>query len=242
MESEVKKRWWLKELELFQKKTGYFFNNPLLLEEALTHASFSHESGLPFCNERLEFLGDAALELLVSKQLYTEFPDLDEGSLTRMRANLVCRDSLAEWAVEQGVSKLIRLGKGLEKKRNHGDMEVLSSVLADGAEAFFGSVFLDGGLSSLTPVIETYMDFQMARNRMDPAADPKSRLQIRAHQRTLGQPSYKLVSVEGLSHEPMFHVAVFLQGKEYGSGMGSSRKAAEFNAAEKALQELERSD
>ena len=87
------KAWWLKELENFQEQREYIFSKPVLLEEALTHASFAHESGLPFCNERLEFLGDAALELIVSKQLFTEFPDLDEGTLTRIRANLVCRDS-----------------------------------------------------------------------------------------------------------------------------------------------------
>ncbi|MBN1332630.1 MAG: ribonuclease III [Synergistales bacterium] len=236
------KAWWLKELENFQEQREYIFSKPVLLEEALTHASFAHESGLPFCNERLEFLGDAALELIVSKQLFTEFPDLDEGTLTRIRANLVCRDSLADWATDIGISKLLRLGKGLQKKRDNGEDDILSSLFADATEAFFGAVFLDGGLMSLALVVEKYMDFQISRNRMDPLADPKSRLQMIAQRKGMGQPSYRLNAVEGLSHEPLFHVSVILEKKTYGTGSGPSRKAAEFIAAEQALNQLEHVD
>lgn len=230
---------WLRELEAFQEQMEYFFNNPHLLEEALTHASFAHESGLPFCNERLEFLGDAALELLVSKQLFTEFPDLDEGILTRIRANLVCGESLADWAIHVGLSRRIRLGKGLQRKRNNGDDDILSSLFADATEAFFGAVLLDGGILSLEPVFEKYMDFQVSRNRMDPLADPKSRLQMIAQGKGMGQPSYRLNAVEGLSHEPLFHVSVILGNDIYGTGSGPSRKTAEFAAAEQALKKIE---
>ena len=124
------------QLRAFQLKLGYEFRNAALLTEALTHSSYANENGTTY-NERLEFLGDAVLELFTSERLFAAYPNFSEGELTRLRARLVCKNSLNDWASENGLKPLIRLGKSIKKPTD--------SMAADCVEALFGAVFSDGG-------------------------------------------------------------------------------------------------
>ncbi|MGI6784248.1 MAG: ribonuclease III [Aminivibrio sp.] len=223
--------WFRGELEKLQQRLGYRFKNPSLLNSALVHSSYANEKGLTGHNERMEFLGDAALELGVSRFLYEEFPDFDEGALTRARAALVCGKSLAEWGTELGLPKLLRTGNSLEQ-----DDGCRPSLCADAAEALFGAVFLDGGYYPLMEVIKTYFMFHSTRKPIGGGAtDPKSSLQMAAHEKGLPCPVYEIISASGPAHCPWFSVRVTIGGAEAGKGEGTGKKAAEFAAAEDAL-------
>lgn len=229
---------WQKTLALFQKvELEYVFNRVHLLEEALTHSSFAHESGLSFFNERLEFLGDAVLELVVSESLYTAFAHEPEGVLTQKRASLVCTSSLAECGKGIGLHELIRLGKGLSNQGGRAN----NSICADALEAIFGAVFLDGGLDRARQVILKVMDLHQITQGISPGTvqDPKTRLQQQIQLEKGELPSYQVVAEEGPSHSPTFIVEVWADGERLGVGTGSSRKRAERNAASKALSDRE---
>lgn len=230
--------WWEGQLDILQTKLGYFFKDIKYLKEALTHSSFTNESGLPYSNERLEFLGDAVLELHISDNLFRNFPEMDEGDLTRMRSQMVCNQSLLPWAGYLGIPGILRLGRGLAKKR---DSEVLSSfesIFADASEAVFGAVFHEGGFSSSERVAEAYIEFCINRSNgpMARISDPKSLLQIKAQKLGLGHPVYNIISTRGSSHEPLFRVQVFIGNITLSSGEGTSRKEAEFQAARNGLE------
>lgn len=228
---------WQKALALFQKaELEYVFNDTRLLEEALTHSSFAHESGLPFFNERLEFLGDAVLELVVSEQLFTGLTDEAEGVLTQKRASLVCTSNLAGSGKGIGLHELIRLGKGLSNQGGRTN----DSICADALEAVFGAVFLDGGLDWARKVIHKVLDLQQIEHSVSQGTiqDPKTRLQQQIQLEKGELPSYQVVAEEGPSHSPTFVVEVWADGERLGVGTGSSRKKAERNAAENALQEI----
>ncbi len=215
-------------LRLLQTRLGYVFRDPSLLDRALTHSSYAHESGLPFFNERLEFLGDAVLELVVSEALFQAYPDWDEGRLTQERASVVCGRSLAEWGRLLDLLPTLRLGKGLELQ---GGREKLSPV-ADAVEALFGAVYLDGGLDEARRVIG-----RLLWQRTSPSTlDPKSRLQQQLQAEGKELPLYRVVAEEGPPHERFFVVEVWLEGDLLGIGTGRSRKEGEFAAAEKALE------
>lgn len=225
---------WLKALALFQQtKLGYTFKNPRLLEEALTHASFAHESGLLFYNERLEFLGDAVLELVISGKLFSELPQEPEGRLTRERASIVCTTNLGQWGKTLDVDKLIRLGKGLN---NQGGREN-NSIVADAVEAVFGAVFVDGGFLNARDVILKVINIQRSSGELPSGnvLDPKTRLQHYLQTERGQLPSYQIVAEEGPSHAPTFVVEVWSEGELLGVGTGSSRKRAESDAARIAL-------
>lgn len=223
--------WFLGELQKLQERLGYRFEDLSRLKTALVHSSYANEKGAGGHNERMEFLGDAALELGVSHYLYEKHPDFDEGALSRARAGLVCGKSLAEWAVDLGLWKLLRTGNGLDH-----DGGGRSSLCSDAAEALFGAVFLDGGLPPLMKLIESYLAFHAARNPLKGREmDPKSSLQIAAHEKGLPSPSYEVLSVTGPSHSPRFTVKVMVGAEEGGMGEGESKKEAEFAAAEKTL-------
>lgn len=223
--------WFRGELDRLQERLGYCFKDPAKLETALIHSSYAHEKGADDSNQRMEFLGDAALELGVSLFLYRKHPGFDEGDLTRARAAVVCGKSLAEWGEEMNLGRLLRTGHGLRR-----DQSAAVSLCTDAAEAVFGAVFLDGGFSALMEVIEKYLLFHRVRN---PAGsqerDPKSRLQIAAQEKGLSLPVYEMLSVTGPSHSPRFCARVLVDGHEKGTGEGDTRKDAEFAAAEKAL-------
>lgn len=212
----------------FQKKIEYVFKNKELLEEALTHSSYANELKLPFFNERLEFLGDAVLELVTTEKLYLEYEDIDEGQLTRLRSQLVCENSLKEWSKAVGLNKLIKLGKSLIKEGP------TQSVEADAAEAVFGSIFLDSGYESARRVIIGYLERQSEKVSLD-VLDSKTTLQQLIQSKKGEVPYYATVERKGLDHALKFKVHVTLNNKVLAEAWGNTIKEAEFKAAKKAI-------
>lgn len=223
--------WFSGELEKLQDRLGYCFSDAGKLENALVHSSYAYEKGKSDHNERMEYLGDAVLELGVSRFLYDSFPSFDEGRLTRSRAAIVCGKSLAEWGRELGLSELLRTGRGLETEQvRHG------SLCSDAVEALLGAVFLDGGFSRAMDVVNRYLAFHFSRHPIDGEEnDPKSALQMLAHEKGMPSPVYEILSVSGPAHSPVFSVRVLVGSEEAGAGEGESRKSAEFAAARNAV-------
>ncbi|MGC9372922.1 MAG: ribonuclease III [Thermovirgaceae bacterium] len=209
---------------------GYTFSDSRFLEEALTHASFANEQGLGYTNERLEFLGDAVLQLAVTHYLYESYPDDNEGELSRKRAALVCEQTLAEWAIETGLGSRIRLGKGLSRSGGSEN----PSVLADAVEAVIGALFLDGGFEKVLGII-----FQFSRSRkqrlLQGEENPKALLQERFESQGKGRPTYRLVKTEGPAHKPIHTVEILLDGKALARATGKTVREAESKAAEEIL-------
>jgi len=217
-------------LRVFQQKIKYHFKNDLFLEEALTHSSFANESGLPSFNERLEFLGDAVLELISSEKLYCEYPSLDEGHLTRLRAQLVCKNSLSSYAKTVGLPKLMLLGRSLKGK-------VSDSIAADAAEAVFGAVFLDGGYEGAQKVVAEFLTIQ-EKTASPEALDPKTTLQELLQSDGGGVPYYETIERPAPDEKQIFKVRVTFMGKKLADAWGANTKEAEFAAAEKVLKKL----
>ena len=216
-----------------QERLDYHFRDGLLLKEALTHASFSNENGLGYCNERLEFLGDAVLELGVSEMLFEKYPEASEGELSARRASLVCEDALNEWAVRVGIPAILMLGRGLS--RSGGRRQ--PSLCADAAEAVFGAVLIDGGYGAARSIIEKYLE-DREDFRKDIPRNPKADLQELMGKRGLGKPEYLLTGQTGPPHAPVFRVIVKQLGEAPGMGEGRTVKEAERKAAEIALKFL----
>lgn len=216
---------------------GYSFKNPGLLEEALTHRSYVHESkGVAVRSyERLEFLGDAVLELSVSVHLWQAYPNLPEGDLTRMRAELVKKMTLAGIANNLCLGPHLRLGKG-EKLRGGAER---ASILADTIEAILGAIFLDGGF----PVAQEVCMGLLANNlvALDPTNLPnyKNRLQELAASRQLAMPRYQLLHVEGPEHQPTFVMEALIPPSSRAEGHGRNKKSATQEAAKKLLFQLQ---
>lgn len=204
-----------------------------LLREATTHKSHAHEAGRPNQhNERLEFLGDAVLELVVSHALMLAHPTLREGDLSRLRASLVNMRSLAEVARRLDLGPVLRLGKGEE--RTHGREK--PSVLADAYEAVIGAIYLGDGLEAARIFIEGQLGERIRAHQTSVAhRDFKTRLQEQAQSRYQVSPTYAIVDEEGPDHAKTFHVEVRVQGEVVGSGSGPSKKQAERAAAQQAL-------
>jgi ribonuclease-3 len=215
-------------LTALQKKLGYQFADAELLNEALTHSSYANESGSPRFNERLEFLGDAVLELVTSEKLYAEHVELDEGRLTRLRSKLVCGESLSDWAKFAKLPQLIRLGKSLLKSG------ATDSMSADAAEAVFGAVFLDGGYENAKETILRFLDRQERKVSAD-EVDPKTELQEYFQSHGRGVPYYKTIERKGPDHALKFKVQLTLGDEVLSESWGNSIKEAEFKAAKKAL-------
>lgn len=213
------------------RQLNYTFKNPALLERALTHRSKSAEH-----YERLEFLGDSVLNLAISNELYDRYPALPEGDLTRLRASLVRQQTLAELARRLELGRYLELGSG-ELKSGGYDRD---SILADTLEAVLGAIYKDGGLEAALRVIRAlYAD---AFSRLDPRAipkDPKTQLQEYLQKQSLPTPSYSIVEVTGEPHEQNFVVECRVPGlPEPVRGEGRSRRAAEQEAAARALERL----
>lgn len=180
------------EISELESYTGYFFKNRQVLMEALTHASFSNENALPYCNERLEFLGDAVLELCVTSILFDMLPDDDEGTLSHRRASMVCEDSLSTWAVDAGIPSLLRLGKGLS--RSGGNLHPV--LLANAAEAVLGAIFIDGGYASAREVISAYCE-KFFNDEAGISMNPKATLQELMEKNAFGKPEYIMTEKTG---------------------------------------------
>lgn len=214
--------------EDLQKKIGYRFRNKDLLKEALTHSSYANESGSCLHNERLEFLGDAVLELTVSEHLYSEYRDLDEGQLTRIRSQIVCEKKLYEWALMVGLQGSIKLGKSLIKNGP------TVAMTADAAESLFGAVFLDGGYDPALSLAKSYVDFHQTALSPD-RPDTKTMLQENLQAMGMGVPYYKTIERSGPDHSLVFKVQVTIGSRMLAEAWGRTIKEAEFNAAETAL-------
>jgi len=222
-------------MKSLEEKLGYSFQDTSVLEHALTHSSYANESrGRYTSNERLEFLGDSVLGMVVADHLYRTHPDMPEGELTRTRAALVCEESLVEVAQELGLGDYLRLGKGEElcggRQR--------PSIQADAVEAVLAAVYLDGGIGSARKIIHRYI---LSRAQKPSGhRDYKTALQELV-QRESGQVlTYRLTREEGPDHAKVFWVEVCLNDVVVGSGKGHSKKEAEQMAAKAAIEGLEK--
>jgi len=215
-----------------QARLNYTFSAPILLQKAMTHASYVHEEGLKAgeSNERLEFLGDAVLEVCVSDLLYHRYPSHPEGKLTQRRAGLVCEPSLAKLARELEIGSALLMGVGTDQS---GGRE-LDSILSDAMEALFGAVYLDGGFDAARELIHRLMS-PLADTISGPPKDYKSVLQEILQKNTKETAVYSVVDASGPSHNKEFTAAVSHQGKVLGIGRGHSKKDAEQKAAFEAL-------
>jgi len=225
-------------LTSLQDALAYSFSQVGLLETALTHSSSANErpTGTEH-NERLEFLGDAVLELAVSEELYRMFPETAEGQLTRMRARLVNEPTLADLARELDIPSLLRLGRGEEMQ---GGRE-RPALLADALEAVFGAVFSDGGYGAAAACVRAVFASRWPREPVRPRAkDSKSRLQEETQFRFKARPVYALTSASGPEHEKVYTVELTLPDGRRIAAEGPSIKKAEHLAAEQALDLLAR--
>lgn len=214
-------------IEEVQRKIGYRFKDVTLLEAALTHSSYANESGLPFCNERLEFLGDAVLELVVSEALYRTERRADEGELTSRRSFIVAGESLAAWVRENGIDSAVRTGKSMGRKTTE-------SVEGDAAEAIFGAVFIDGGYEAAKKVIQSLIESRECEP--EDLDNPKSKLQEWMQSSGGGVPHYRTTERRGPDHERLFKAEVLIDGEPVASAWGTSVKEAEQKAAQSALE------
>ncbi len=216
-----------------QQALGYTFSRPELLTQALTHRSYGALN-----NERLEFLGDSVLNCSVARALYDAFPDLPEGSLSRLRANLVRQETLADIAVSLRLGDVLRLGEGELKSGGFRR----PSILADTLESLFGAIFLDAGFDQAQCVVRGLFDPLVAK--IDPKAsgkDAKTQLQEMLQSRRLPLPEYQLVATQGEAHDQSFIVECVLAKPALSTrGVGKSRRAAEQEAARQACDALQK--
>lgn len=221
----------------FEKRIGYQFEKPEILVTALTHSSYSNEKKLHKyeCNERLEFLGDAVLELVSSGRIFRENPKKPEGDLTRIRASYVCEPTLALCAREIGLGDFILLGRG-EDMTGGRDRD---SILSDAMEATIGAVYLDGGFSCAEKYVEEFVLKDIEKKKL--FYDSKTYLQ-EIVQREHMELEYVMLKEEGSDHNKTFLAGVFVDGKQLSSASGRTKKKAEQAAAYQAILLLEAKD
>ena len=214
---------------------GYRFSNITLLQNALTHSSYANERWHDSLksNERLEFLGDSILGMVVAEHLYKNFPDRPEGELTRMRADMVCETSLAVIAEKLDLGRHLLLGHGEEQ----GGGRTRASTLADAVESVIAACFLDGGMSAAERFIRQFVLCNVPVGKLQ-NADYKTALQELVQQKKNQILTYTLVGESGPDHDKQFFVEVALNGRKVGQGSGSSKKRAEQSAAQKAFEML----
>lgn len=218
-----------------QEKLNYCFKDKDLIVTALTHSSYANEHRCQ-SNERLEFIGDSVLGMVVAMHLYRSFPQLPEGKMTRMRAELVCEQSLWGVADKLGFGEKLRLGKG---EALTGGRE-RHSILADCVEAVIAALYIDGGFEVAERFVNEHILSKLSSFGTVPTGDCKTRLQELV-QRTPGMTlSYDMLSESGPDHMKVFCAAVYLNGEMIGQGNGRTKKEAEQNAAAKALEEFEK--
>lgn len=218
-----------------ERAIGYRFKNITLLQNALAHSSYANERWHDSLksNERLEFLGDSVLGMMVADHLYRTFPDRPEGELTRMRADMVCEQTLARIAEELGLGTHILLGHGEEQ----GGGRQRPSILADAVESVIAAMYLDGGMDAAKGFIERFVLCNVPVNRPQ-NMDYKTQLQELVQQKKNQVISYSLTGESGPDHDKHFTVEVSLNGKVVGQGTGTSKKRAEQDAAHCALGKL----
>lgn len=224
--------------QAFQKRIGISFRNESLLIQAFTHSSYvneqKHQAEQDQDNERLEFLGDAVLELSVSKYLFTQYSFMSEGDMTKLRAAIVCEPSLVQLAQELQFSPLIRLGRGEELAGGRRR----PALLADVFEAFIGALYLDQGMEMVDRFLATHLFPKIEAGAFTKIIDYKSRLQEHVQQDNLGELTYEIISEKGPAHNRQFVAQVILNGQHLGQGSGRSKKEAEQRAAKAALKKM----
>ena len=230
----------MSKLDALQKSLGYVFRDESLLLLALTHPSIAHESTVSTPhNQRLEFLGDAVLGLILTRELYERFPDFGEGPLTKARAQLVNRRALASEARKLGLGRHLIVSRG-EDTSGGRDRQ---SALADAFEALLGAIFLDGGYEVAREFIfRCFGDAFGELNEIPNLENPKGELQELLQAKSTEAPCYEMTFATGPDHDRVFECAVFHQGIELGRGRGKSKKEAESQAATAALQTLRTSN
>lgn len=214
---------------------GYRFRNISLLQNALTHSSYANERwhNSLLSNERLEFLGDSVLGMLVAEYLYRNFPNRPEGELTRMRADMVCETTLAGAANRIGLGNHLLLGHGEEQ----GGGRSRDSILADAMESVIAACFLDGGLDAALQVVRTFILVEVPVTKLH-NADYKTELQELVQRKSGSTLNYRMVGSDGPDHAKVFEAAALLNGEEFSTGTGHSKKEAEQSAARAALEKL----
>lgn len=220
-------------MENFEVKIGYSFKNRTYLENALTHSSYANEHHI--CNnERLEFLGDSVLSLIVSENLFLRFSKDNEGDLSKIRASLVCEKGLFELAKKIGLQEYIKLGHGEELSggRNR------ASVVSDAFEALLAAIFLDSDFETAKKWLLSLMSEELETAGKKPSSDYKTIIQEKTQKDGKGKVTYQLISESGPDHDKRFSVSVMVDGKKIAEGIGSSKKEAEQNAAKKAMELL----
>lgn len=221
-----------------EQKIGYCFKNKSLLKQATTHSSFSNEQRIRKWKdyERIEFLGDAVLELISSDYFYHTYPDETEGNLTKMRASAVCEQALAITGRELELGKYLVLGKGEEQ--NGGRMR--DSIIADVVEAVIGAIYLDSGMKEAKKFIYSFVLNDLENKRL--FFDAKTVLQEYLQETKLGELTYELIREEGPEHKKVFVVEAVLNGEIVGTGRGKSKKAAQQQAAYDVLMKYKGTD
>lgn len=216
-----------------EEKLGYKFKDEQLLITALTHSSYANEHGdYLMCNERMEFLGDSVLSVIVAEHIYKNMPSDAEGKLTRLRAALVCEKTLAQFSRELNLGKYLRLG--------HGEMQTggneRPSILADAFEALLAAVYLDGGREQAKKMVMRFILPQIENGINDDTRDYKTLLQEVVQKNPEERLSYRQVAESGPDHDKTFTVEVFINSNLIGTGTGHSKKKAEQEAARKGLE------
>lgn len=225
--------------KILKEKFDISFKNEALLMEAMTHSSYAneHKEMKGIYNERIEFLGDAVLELTISDWLFRQFPHFQEGQLTKLRAQIVCEDSLSLLAKECSLNKYLLLGKG----------ETLSggrekpAILCDVFEAFIGALYLDKGVNEVQRFLNLVVIPKIKNGRYELITDFKTELQEYLQQNGPVHIRYELVKEEGPSHDKIFTVQLIVDGKKYKTASGKTKKAAEQMAAKLTMEELTKS-
>ena len=217
--------------ENLEQAIGYRFRNKKLLTQALTHSSYANEHRMDkmYCNERLEFLGDAVLEVVSSDFLFHRFPEMPEGNLTKTRASMVCEPTLAYCAREISLGDYLLLGKG--EDATGGRMR--ESITSDALEAVIGAIYLDGGFAYAKEFIDRFVLNDMEHKQL--FYDSKTILQELVQSTGEELLSYEILKEEGPDHNKVFEVRAMLGSREIGRGVGRTKKAAEQTAAYKAI-------
>lgn len=222
------------DIKKFQEVIGYHFHDEKLLRQALTHSSFANEKHLKkhSDNERLEFLGDAVLEIISSEFLYKEYPDKPEGELTKLRASIVCEPTLALCTKDIALGEYLLLGKGEDQTGGRGR----KSILSDALEAVIGAIYLDGGFANAKEFIHKYILTDIEHKQL--FYDSKTILQEMVQSQGEEPLVYELLGEKGPDHNKTFEVRALIGTEEIGRGTGRTKKAAEAMAAYKGILKL----
>jgi len=216
-----------KELE---EKLNCHFNNPKLLDRALTHKSYSIERNIDYHNEILEFLGDSIIGFLVSQYLIEKYPDKDEGFLSKMKSHIVSSENLYLWATNFDIEKYVKLAT-----LSSFDWRAKKQIVANTFEAIIAAIYLDKGIEYAKTIIFNLLETKTDLLRF---VDYKSKIQEYCQKKYKILPVYKIISQEGPEHKKNFHVALYIKGEKVSSGEGRSKKEAEQNAAKNAINKL----